>query len=130
MTAAPVPIRATLERARASGADEARLADERVRVLHEMVEDALGPLAGRATCDIDELAAVFPTLGRSSLYELARTELPTISVGRRRLVSVVGLCALLLGVEPEQNYLDETNAGPDSRRSSRSRRNSSDVTAE
>jgi hypothetical protein len=99
VSATPVPIIAVLDRAR--GVDAEPLADDRRAVLREVVDRALGPLAGRATCDVEDLAYVFPTLGRSSRYELARSALPTISVGKRRLVSVPGLVALLLGVETD-----------------------------
>jgi hypothetical protein len=87
-----VPVRSVLDR------DDACLADDRRAVLREIVNDALGPLAGRAFCDVDDLAPIFPSLGRSSRYELAR-RLPGVQVGRRRLVSVVGIAALALGCE-------------------------------
>ena len=67
-------------------------------MLVEAVRAALGELDGRATCTVEEAARVLG-IGRSAAYAAARArELPTLRVGRRLVVPVPALVALLLGV--------------------------------
>jgi hypothetical protein len=73
-------------------------ADDVRAVLDAAVQRALGPLVGRAACDVDELAVVFPTWGRSTRYEAVRAGvIPSITVGRRRVIPIPGLVVVLLG---------------------------------
>lgn len=56
-----------------------------------------GPFSGRLTLTIDETARELG-ISRGSAYEAARRgELPTIRIGRRLLVPVAALSALLAG---------------------------------
>jgi hypothetical protein len=132
LTAAPVSL-ATALNARLAD-DSERLCDYRQAVLRGFVDDALGPLAGRATCSPEELAEVMGW-GRSTSYEACRDggPVPSIRVGRRVVVSVVGLVALLLGVDTSGADLTGSNvmnADPESRRSSKPGDVTSDVSAE
>jgi excisionase family DNA binding protein len=55
----------------------------------------LDELRGRATCTVEEAAAVLE-VGRATAYEAARQgQLPTLRLGRRVLVPVPKLLALL-----------------------------------
>ena len=88
MTAVPIPL---LERS--LGADDLRAA------IDEAVQRALGRFADRATITPEELSEVMGW-GRSTSYEACRTGVvPCVRVGRRVLVIVPGLVALLLGTQ-------------------------------
>lgn len=63
------------------------------------LDRALGPLAGRATATVDEIVPVIG-VSRSACFDaIRRGDLPSIRVGRRVLVPVPALTALLLDVE-------------------------------
>jgi excisionase family DNA binding protein len=92
MTAGALPIRAALAEAHAD-------ADDRRAVLRGVVDDALGPLAGRATATVEEVAELFG-VARGTAYEaIHQGVVPSVRVGRRVVVVVPGLVALLLGVQ-------------------------------
>lgn len=77
-------------------------ADPRVEVLAQAVRDALGPLAGRSTVDVDELCEPFGW-GRSTAYDAVRRGIvPSVRVNRRVVVPVPALVALLLGLGNDQ----------------------------
>lgn len=60
----------------------------------------LNDLAGRATCTVEEAAQILQ-IARGSAYEAARKgELPTLHLGRRVLISVPRLLAMLGATEP------------------------------
>jgi hypothetical protein len=64
---------------------------------------SLGDLEGRATITIPEAGELLGGLGRSAAYEAARRgEIPTLSLGRKRLVPVPALMRLL-GADPVTN---------------------------
>ena len=70
-------------------------------VIPELGESKTIPFAQRLTCTIDE-ACEAPGLGRTKLYELIGAgQLVTTTVGRRRLVIVRSLQALLDISSPE-----------------------------
>ena len=74
-------------------------ADDRRAVLRECVEAALGPLAGRASATVDEVAALFG-VARATAYEGVHAgTIPSLRIGRRVVVPVPGLAAALLGVQ-------------------------------
>ena len=76
-------------------------ADDRRAVLLGMVERSLGPHAGRATLDVPELAEVL-RISRGCAYELVRSGgVASIAIGRRIVVPVPALVALLLGVRDD-----------------------------
>jgi excisionase family DNA binding protein len=66
-----------------------------------MVQQALGDLAGQAVARVEQVAPLLG-IGRSALHEACtRGEVPSFKLGRRRLIPVPGLAALLLGVTPK-----------------------------
>jgi hypothetical protein len=113
VNASPIPLRVAIDRA-VDGDDDARLFDERVAVLRGVVDDALGPLAGRATATVPEVAAVLGVSANTLYEEVARagTALPTVKVGRRVLVLVPGLCGVLLGVDARPDDIPVNETGP------------------
>jgi predicted transcriptional regulator len=82
----------------------------------------LDDLRGRATCTIEEAAAVL-NLKRSTAYDATRplrnddgtvkrpAQLPTIRIGRRKFVAVPALLAML-GDDPERDPSPLTRRGP------------------
>jgi hypothetical protein len=75
--------------------------DPRVAVLHAAMRDALGANYGRPTVDVEDLCSIFGW-GRSTAYDaVKRGVVPSIRVGRRVVVPVPALVALLLGAEVE-----------------------------
>jgi excisionase family DNA binding protein len=90
--------------------------DDRRAVLRECVEAALGPLAGRPTATVEEVAELFG-VARGTAYEAVHQGIvPSVRVGRRVVVVVPGLVALLLGVhnngEKTTGPASGTGAGP------------------
>jgi hypothetical protein len=75
-------------------------ADERRAAIDAAVQRALGRFACRATLDVPEVGELFG-IGRTSAYELLRSgQLRGIRVGRRLVVGVPEIVALLLGADP------------------------------
>jgi excisionase family DNA binding protein len=67
-------------------------------VLREIVADALGPLAGRAACTVEEVAELLG-VARATAYEAVHAgTVPSLRIGRRVVVPVPALAAVLLGV--------------------------------
>lgn len=65
-----------------------------------VVDRVLAKFGDRAVVSVEEAGELLE-LGRSASYEAARSGvLPTIRTGRRLVVPVPALAALLLGVEP------------------------------
>jgi excisionase family DNA binding protein len=89
-------------------------ADERRAVLAVCVESALGTLAGRAAATVDEVAELFG-IGRSTAYEAVRRgDIPSLQLGGRRIVvPVPALAALLLGLEANGVGAVQANGGAD-----------------
>jgi excisionase family DNA binding protein len=85
-------------------------ADDRREVLREIVDQAMGPLARRATATVEEVAALYG-IARATAYEGVRAgSIPSLRVGRRCLVPVPALAAALLGVATN-GETDATKAG-------------------
>lgn len=63
------------------------------------LDRALGPLAGRATATVDEVAERIGVSRSAAFDAVRRGDLPSCRVGRRVLVPVPALTALLLDVE-------------------------------
>ncbi|MGA2037621.1 MAG: excisionase family DNA-binding protein [Acidimicrobiales bacterium] len=78
-----------------------------VAVLTCLVERLLGPIGDRPWVTVEE-ASVWLGVGRSSGYEaVRRNELPSTRVGRRVVVPVPALVALLLGVPAHSDWLHQ-----------------------
>jgi excisionase family DNA binding protein len=105
VTAEPVLIRAALNRAARRALD--RVDAERVEALLALLDRALGEHAHKANLDVPEVAEVLG-VSRAAAYELVRTNaVPSIRAGRRIVIPVPALAALLLGCQP-----DATRTGP------------------
>lgn len=86
--------------ARLPGTDPLIEADDRRAVIDAAVQRALGRFADRPTIDAPELAEVM-RWSRSTTYEAIKAGVvPSITVGRRVVVPVPALVALLLGTNP------------------------------
>jgi excisionase family DNA binding protein len=71
-------------------------ADDRRAVLRGIVDEALGPLAGRATATVDEVAALYG-ISRGTAFEAVHVgTIPSLKIGRRILVPVPALAAALM----------------------------------
>jgi excisionase family DNA binding protein len=92
MTADPLPIRAALAGTHADP-------DDRRAVLRGIVDDALGPLAGRATATVDEVAALYGVSRGAAFDAVHAGRIPSLRVGRRILVPVPALAAALLAAQ-------------------------------
>lgn len=69
------------------------------RTLTEIVDRALGPLAGKALAEVDEVAEVLG-LGRTATFDaIRRGDLPSVRWGRRLFVPVPALARWLLDVD-------------------------------
>lgn len=81
-------------------------ADDRRAAIDAAVLRALGPFADRPTIDAPELAEVM-RWSRSTAFEAIRSGVvPSIRVGRRVVVPVPALVALLLGVHSPRQATD------------------------
>jgi len=73
--------------------------DLRIAVLESAVRDALGVHYGKSTIDVEDLCPIM-SWGRSTAYDAVRRGVvPSIKIGRRVVVPVPALVALLLGAE-------------------------------
>jgi excisionase family DNA binding protein len=73
--------------------------NDRRAVLRELVDDALGEHRGKATLTVEETASVLK-VGRSAAYEAVRAgSIPSVRIGRRVVVPVPALAAVLLGTK-------------------------------
>jgi hypothetical protein len=80
--------------------DAAALADDRRAVLLALLKDQLGELAERTAMEVEDLGSIFGW-GRSTCYRAVREGLvPSVKVGKRIVVPVVGVAAVLLGIIP------------------------------
>jgi excisionase family DNA binding protein len=65
-------------------------------VLRGIVDDALGPLVGRATATVDEVAELYG-ISRGAAFDAVHAgRIPSLRVGRRILVPVPALAAALM----------------------------------
>jgi transcriptional regulator with XRE-family HTH domain len=108
MSVAPLPLRAILDRA--DGVDDARARDDRVRVLRECLDDALGEHAHKATVTVEEYARLLG-ISRSAGFEAVRRgDVVSLRIGRRVVIPVPALFAQFLGVASDP---DATTAALD-----------------
>jgi excisionase family DNA binding protein len=92
MTAEPTPVRGALAGAHAD-------TDDLRAVLREVVDQAMGPLAGRATATVDEIAELL-AISRASAFEGVHAgTIPSLRIGRRILIPLPAIAAALLGAQ-------------------------------
>jgi hypothetical protein len=83
--------------------DPEAVADDRQAAIDAAVQRALGRFAGRATIDAPELAELMGW-GRSTAFDAINAGVvPSLRIGRRVVVPVPGLVAVLLGARTNGN---------------------------
>jgi hypothetical protein len=87
------------------------VADDRRAAIDAAVQRALGRFASKATLDAPELAELMGW-GRSTAFDAIHAGVvPSLRIGRRVVVPVPGLVAVLLGVDARANG-DSTDSSP------------------
>jgi excisionase family DNA binding protein len=87
-------------------------ADDLRAVLREIVDDAMGPLAGRTTATVDEIAELLGVARATAFEGVHAGTIPSLRIGRRILVPLPAIAAALLGVQTN-GEVNATTAGPD-----------------